>query len=92
MDARNLLDARPAAARIRTELDRYTDGPEPYLEFSFWSRTVRELNMPASLMRRAAIGSMTGDPWFGQARRGTLTAHLVQLEWIAAGNDPADLG
>jgi hypothetical protein len=179
-DASERLGPERASARIRTELLRYVDSPEPYLDFRFWSRTMRELNLQASLlnpgvaavytpfmdpdlvefawsiptehiderfhddvigvyfpeaneipyrprtdphpprsflrelnrdllrllrtrsdgslvdrhrlMRRAAIGSMTGDAWFAQARRATLTTYLVQLEWIAAGRSPADIG
>jgi hypothetical protein len=175
--SRERLSAERAQARIRAELERYLDSAEPYLEFRFWSRTMRELNLPASvlnhgvaacytpfldpdlvefawaiptehiderfhddvigvhfpqandipykpkidpspsrsflcelnrdllrllrersdgslvdrtaLMRRAAIGSATGDAWFAQARRATLTTYLVQLEWIAAGHGPA---
>lgn len=44
-----------------------------------------------ALMRRAALGAVTGSDWFAWGRRATLTTYLVQLEALVAGRVPRDL-
>lgn len=58
-DARSLLSAERAAARIRAELERYADQPEPFLAARFWSRTVGELNLTCTLMLHGVSAAYT---------------------------------
>jgi hypothetical protein len=44
-----------------------------------------------ALMRRAALGIVTADPWFVEMRRASLTTYLVQLEMISDGRGPSAL-
>lgn len=177
-DVSDALNGEQATARIRRELQRHLDTPEPFLAMRFWNRTIRELSLPSSallgsvpsvytpymdpewvrfawsipnehidalfhndiiarafpaesqipylsstkpvlgrhfmrkvnrdllsllrhasdgslvgragLMRRAALGSVTGSDWFAWGRRASLTTYLVQLESLVAGGRPQD--
>jgi hypothetical protein len=178
-EARSAFSAERATARIRAELERFADGPEPFLEMRFWGRSTRELNLPSTLflhavpavftpfmdpeyvdfmwsvpsehvdetfhdelmerrfperrsipfrervsprparsflrelnrdllavlrtqsdgslvdrralLRRAAVGALSGSDWFAWGRRSALTTYLVQLEAIVAGRGPGSL-
>jgi hypothetical protein len=178
-EARTHLSAERAATRIRAELAKHADAPEPYMSLRFWNRGQGELNLTSTLMlhavgsaytpfldpdlvqfiwglssehidasfhdeviavrfprgndvpylqrsvpepsraflrsvnrdlasilrsrsdgslvdrsglmRRAAVGALTGDGWFAWGRRAALTTYLVQLEAIVGGRGPDDL-
>lgn len=44
-----------------------------------------------TLLRRARLGSLTGDDWYLLGRRWALLTYLVQLESIVAGRGPSDI-
>jgi hypothetical protein len=52
---RSVLTADRAAARIRRELERHLGADDPYLSFTIWNRTIREV----ALAPTAMLGSVT---------------------------------
>lgn len=52
---RSILTADRAAARIRRELERHVGADDPFLSFTIWNRTIREIALAPSSM----LGSVT---------------------------------